>query len=261
VIKYFKILVLATVFGVFGCDKIPENERLSGVNLDDLKKVAVLLDFTGWKCTNCPQAAQEAHRLQGFFPQNLIVVSLHPYGSYWTEPSGGALDLRSDAATAYFDFFGKEDKFPIGTIDMAKYEGKLLLDREKWSGATAKRVVLETNVNLEIACSLDERNVTIDAEINNKKNENLSLILWLTESKIYGKQFNNGITDENYEHNHVLRTAINGVWGESISEKNYTKEYTINENWNIDNCSIIGVIINAEKEIVAAKELKLGDRN
>jgi len=255
-IKYFKILAITAILGVFGCDKIPENKRLSGVNLDDLKKVAVLLDFTGWSCTNCPQAAQEAHRLQGFFPQNLIVVSLHPYGSHWTEPSGDALDLRSEAATAYFDFFGKEDKFPVGTIDMAKYEGKLLIDKEKWIGATAKRVVLETGVNLEMTCSLDERKVIIEAKINSETNENLSLILWLTESKIYGKQLNNGIMDENYEHNHVLRAAINGVWGENFSE-NYTKEYIINQNWNIDNCSIIGVIINAEKEIVAAIECKM----
>ena len=257
-IKYFKIVIVILFLGIFGCNKISENERLSVVNLDDLKKVAVLLDFTGWSCTNCPQAAQEASRLQGFFPQNLIVVSLHPYGSHWTEPSGDALDLRSEAATAYFDFFGRPDAFPVGMVDFAKYNDNLLIDRNLWAAATAKRVVLETGVNLEMTCSLDERKVTINANIMNKTNENLSLILWLTESKIYGQQYNNGILENNYEHNHVLRAAINGIWGESISE-NYTKEYIINQNWNIDNCSIIGVIINAEKEIVAAKEI--GIRN
>ena len=254
--KYLKILVAAVIFGVFGCDKIPENERLSGVNLDDLKKVAVLLDFTGWSCPNCPQAAQVAYRLQGFFPQNLIVVSLHPYGSHWTEPRDGALDLRSNAATAYFDHFGKVDIFPTGTVDFAKYNDKLLIDRDLWAAATAERVVLETGVNLQITCSLDNRKVTISPKITNKKNENLSLILWLTESKVFGKQINNGVLEENYEHNHVLRDAINGVWGESVSE-NYSKEYLINENWNIDNCSVVGVIINAEKEIVAACEIRV----
>jgi len=255
-IKYFKILAVAVVLGVFGCDKIPENERLLDVNLDDLKKTAVLLDFTGWSCTNCPQAAQEAYRLQGFFPQNLVVVSAHPYGSHWTEPSGGALDLRSEAATAYFDHFGKPDAFPVGTVDFAKYNDNFLIDRNLWASATVQRVMLETGVNIEITCSLNERKVTIEVNITNETNENLSLILWLTESKIYGQQINNGVLEENYEHNHVLRDAINGTWGERISE-NYSREYIINENWNIENCSIIGVIINEEKEIITANQLKI----
>ena len=257
-VKYFKILALTAVAGILGCDKIPQNNRLSDINLDNLKKTAVLIDFTGWSCTNCPQAAQEAHRLQGFLEENLIVVSLHPYGSHWTEPSGNALDLRSDAATAYFDFLGKPDGFPIGNVDFAKYNDNLLIDRNLWAAATTQRVMLETDVNLQISCSLDARKVTINANIINETNKNLSLILWLVESKIYGKQSNNGVWEENYEHNHVLRDAVNGVWGENVAE-NYSKEYVINEKWNIENCSVIGVVINSEKEILAACEVKLNN--
>ena len=253
--KYFKLLLLV-LLGIYSCDNIPEKDRLSEVNFDNLKKVVVLQEFTGWSCINCPQAAQEAHRLQGFFPQNLIVVAMHPYGSHWTEPKGDALDLRSEAATAYFDYCNKPDGFPIGTVDFAKYNDNILIGRNFWAAATLQRVMLETGVNLQISYSLDGRKATINANIANETGKNLSLILLLTESKIYGKQINSGGTEANYEHNHVLRDAINGVWGENISE-NYLKEYLINENWNIENCSIIGVVINAEKEIVAAGEVEL----
>jgi hypothetical protein len=194
--------------------------------------------------------------LHGFFPQNFISVALHPYGSTWTEPSKDALDLRSEAATEYFNFFGRPDAFPMGTVDMAKYNEKSLLKLEDWAAAVVARIVQNTDVALQMECSIDERTLTVKPTVITEKTENLSLILWLTESKIYGKQMNNGVLEENYEHNHILRAAINGIWGEKISE-NYSKKFQIDEKWNIANCSVVGVVINAEKEIVAACEIEL----
>ncbi|MDR2684080.1 MAG: Omp28 family outer membrane lipoprotein [Prevotellaceae bacterium] len=258
--KLFFPLIISVL--VFGCSLIPENERTLPTDLSSFKKSVLLFDFTGWSCTNCPDAARIAHNLQQTAGEKLVVVSLHPFNSHWTEPKGNALDLRSNAATEYFKFFGKPAEFPVGTVDFLPYNNKLLIDRTYWTSAIAKRITLDMPLNLEISCRTNKeaQKIVINSKIyaKNETSENYNLILLIIENKIIGAQMDGGSVAADYEHNHVLREAINGVWGEPFSvpaKGNFIEksvEYQANSSWFLQNCEIVGIIINAQtKEVIA----------
>ncbi|MDR0830349.1 MAG: Omp28 family outer membrane lipoprotein [Prevotellaceae bacterium] len=261
------ISILAILSVIFcACDTIPENERTINTDLGNFKKTVLLFDFTGWQCTNCPEAARMAHNLQETAGEKLIVVSLHPKGIHWTEPTDSALDLRSNAATEYWSFFDKPDAFPIGTVDIIPYNDNLLIDRIFWSAAIAQRIVKEMPLDLEVSCGIDTltSKIAIKSKISasseTSETEIYSLILLVMENKVIGAQIDNGVRNNNYEHNHVLRDAINGVWGEpffSPKKDDFierTAEYQANSAWKIKNCDVVGIIINAQtKEVVAAQ--------
>ncbi|MDR1543533.1 MAG: Omp28 family outer membrane lipoprotein [Prevotellaceae bacterium] len=264
--KLFFLTIISAL--ILGCDTIPEGKRTQPTDLSSFKKGVLLFDFTGWSCTNCPDAARIAHDLQQTAGERLMVVSLHPYNSHWTEPKASALDLRSNAATEYFKFFGEPTAFPIGAVDFVQYKDKLLIDRVFWTSAIAQRITQEKPLELKISANFDEQTqkIVINSKISAKEetSENYSLILLITESKLIGAQMNGGSVVSDYEHNHVLRDAINGVWGEPFSapaKDNYIEkiaEYQPDSSWILQNCEIVGVIINTQtKEAITAVGMKI----
>ncbi len=67
-----------------------------------------------------------------------------------------------------------------------------------------------------------------------------------------------------YEHNNVLRAAINDTWGEPLSEEgvlpneSFFKSYfkALDENWNYQNCKVLAIVYNAETNEVLQAEVK-----
>jgi hypothetical protein len=70
-------------------------------------------------------------------------------------------------------------------------------------------------------------------------------------------------TNANYEHNHLFRAAVNGVWGETFSlgakeEKELKNSYTLDEKWTADNISIVGFVFDAATdEVFDVKKINL----
>ena len=68
---------------------------------------------------------------------------------------------------------------------------------------------------------------------------------YLTESGIVAAQMNGSELIYDYVHNHVLRTAVNGTWGESLTSlpqgetTTYSHTVTLPAEWNADNCHIV----------------------
>ncbi|MDR1591827.1 MAG: Omp28 family outer membrane lipoprotein [Prevotellaceae bacterium] len=267
------ILLLLCLCFFAGCDIIAPDDRI--IPVEDLppQKTVLLEDFTGWRCTNCPDAATVARELQTFYGHRVVVVSLHPEGSYWTEPVGKALDLRSEAATAYYNFFGKPEAFPTGLVDRVAFAGKHLLDYNTWIRYTKERIVQKQPLEISLTCAADTstRQLTIEAEITatdvwNKGD--VSYLLWLTESHIIGAQYVGGTARLDYEHNHVLRDAINGIWGESVvapaigDKLNKNNTYAVPPKFVIGNCQVVGILYLTEtKEIINAFETSIEESN
>ena len=85
----------------------------------------------------------------------------------------------------------------------------------------------------------------------------------VSEDFIISGQYDGNELIEDYEHNHVYRSAINGTWGEPINliEKNIVKHYDLinpNEINDISNCTIVAYVYNSEtKEIIQAAKKKI----
>ena len=259
---------LFVIIGLTNCNTIRENDRTTPAKTADFKKPVVVIDFTGWSCVNCPDAHRIISNMEKIAGNKIIAVAMHANCSF-TIPYDDALDLRCAAATEYYKYLGvKEDMgLPIGNVDFTKYDDKLLIDRDLWTSAVAQRIIMDVPLKIEITCQTDNstREITINSKISTSKetDKNYSLILWLLESNIVGMQKDGTTTNKDYVHNHVLRDAINGIWGENISvspvnDFEKTNIYNVAAaDWNLQNCSVVGIVVNSDtKEVITACEVK-----
>lgn len=256
-----QIIYLILLLVVAACEVIPESERIVEVEIAPAKKRVLLQEFTGWQCVNCPQAAEIAHSLKATYGDNFVVVALHPYNHNFTDPGAKGPDFRTQEATDYLTFAGggTTTGFPTGTIDITEFNGSYLQDRDAWTTYVSQQLTLNTSVDLVVTSTADTttHQLQIVTEVQaTDDNENINLVLWLTENKVIAVQATQSGYNTNYEHNHILRAALNGTWGEKLPDllKGETKtvitSYTANKAWNLNNCTVIAAVINADTKRV-----------
>ena len=67
---------------------------------------ALVEKYTGPKCVNCPTAAEEAHSLLTEYPDNLVVVAMHPADNHFTQTGKPEYDYTCPEANDYYRYFG-----------------------------------------------------------------------------------------------------------------------------------------------------------
>ena len=97
--------------------------------------------------------------------------------------------------------------------------------------------------------------------------ENHSLIFLLIEDHIVDVQLNGSEYQTDYEHKHVLRGAMEKALGEKVNDTEVAGDetFTVNSNyididpsWDLDNCMLVGVLINTETlEVVQVQEMHI----
>lgn len=258
------LFATALSFLLLACDNVPVSERTTKVDSSAFVKPTVVVDFTGVLCSNCPDAAKKLNEMHDIVGDNIIGVAMYPDCVF----NHASFDLRSTEATQYYETFGNLDKImlPAGAIDFAPYNGISILDVDLWGAAVIERISKPVPLNVTLKASFADRTINIKSEVTaiEEITTNISLIYWLLEDGIVGTQNNHGTMIADYMHNHVLRTAINGLWGESLSvspssgtvkELSYT---AAKADWKLENCSVVGVVINSDtKEIITAGKVKI----
>ena len=242
------------------CDIISEDERVKEVENITTVRPVLLEDFTGQACINCPAATATAHELKKALGDNLIIVSIHA-GVF------AQRNFRTEAGDEYHNhFYGNgSDGYPAGMIDRAMFNNnRISTNYLTWGGSVLGRAQSTAipQFELYLASDYDENNrsLTVNAQGNSfEELENIKIQLWLTESKIIAFQLSGSEMIREYEHNHVLRDAINGTWGEAIelnSETSYRFNYTSNaytlasESWKPENMHIVGFLYDSKTEEV-----------
>ncbi len=265
------LIFLATTLLV-SCDNVPVSERKKAVDISSFKKPVVVVDFTGVDCTNCPKAAEAIKKMHEQAGDKIIGVAMYPDCSFNHHSS---FDLKCPEATEYYKTFGDISKIvlPSGMVDFANYNNQLIIDYTLWNSAVIQRITIDVPIEISLNATIIKeggnptRNIEITTKITTKSDisENMALILWLIEDGIVGYQNDGGNQRNDYTHNHVLRTVINGLWGENFSvspaagmyEKSITYEAKENK-WKLENCSVVGVVINTTtKEIITAGKTKI----
>lgn len=268
--KYIFVLLCTCLVLFCSCDTIDDGDYqvnyLPPVPEGADMRYILLEDYTGIRCVNCPSAAEQARVLKETFGERLIVVSVH--AGYNARPyPGGLYDLRSPAGDEYFKYFEISGN-PNGTVNRVPYEGKSYFPESKWAGAVGA-VPLKTSVSikLDIHYTPTSRNYAVDMEIakyNLSIGENADLILWLVEDKITTSQVIPSGMDMAYVQRHVLRGALNGTWGETISlpapgaTVKLSKEFTLPETYKEGDCSVVALLCDKNsKEVVQVAECML----
>jgi hypothetical protein len=218
-----------------------------------LKKV-LLLDFTDQDCINCLKAAVEANKLKEYYGDNFITVSIHA--------SARRFPLRTAEGNEYENHFGIAFH-PTGVIDGVSISSDFAL----WDGLVRTRfnVSASLSMNLSLNYEIESRKLTIITEMNGLKDvSDTKLLFWIIEDNVIEWQ-RISETEINYEyqHNHVFRTPVNGTWGEDFSiqydeTKHLEYTYTLMENWNEKNISIIAFVYNPHSnEVLDVEEKQL----
>ena len=188
--KNYIYIVLAALC-LAGCELIPDEERYKPVDSRTGTRCHVLLEFTGFRCVNCPTASDLAQNLQQTYRGQRYVVALHPASNPRTQ---GKYDYTCPAADSIYQWMGGDAStpFPAGNIDMMPFNGEWFANTNQWP-----TMVYEAMQETEIP-----------------NPDQLKTSYWLVEDSVLGVQaMPDGSVNDHYYHRHVLR----GVWDEEAA--------------------------------------------
>ena len=263
--------IIASVFALVAfvsCDVIPENDRYIEVEDQAGERVQRLLieEFTGHKCVNCPDGAAIVHEIQEYYPGRVVVVGIH--AGMLATPTGefAKQNFMTADGTKYYNEFGVQGN-PAALLNREHFAGEdwAVRTKEKWMTYAISELGKEPvcEVLPTVTYNAETRELTVETEVEAYENmpADLNLQVQIVENVI-GMQLKSGdVIDEEYEHNHVFRTSVNGTWGEVIEslpageKKTYTCSTTFNEKWVPENSAVVVFVYeNSSKRVLQCNQ-------
>ena len=230
---------------LFSCsEEIPFGERYEELPPVEAKRNILLEDFTGQFCSNCPDAHHVISDLQALYGEHVIAVAIHAGHFGIAEGSNpNIVGLMQPEGNTYATYWSVE-AYPTGIINRTSG----LLKHTEWAAYARQALSAEATIGINLDCKITEDstqiyiNTTIVSNMEMKGNK---LQLWITESNINTMQQNGGSLELNYQHNHVYRASVNGLWGETIDIPYNSVHYTpLHERWDINNLSVVAFVYN-----------------
>ena len=270
--KYISMVLAVGLLAA--CEVIPENEQIKEVftptDPSAVKRTSLLIEYSGWRCMNCPNAAEEAHRLKEQYGEQLIVVVMHPESSPNTRyGSNQTLNYTCPEADSIYVKMGgtATTEFPSGNVNMVKDETNgYFYQWQEWATQVSQAYANPQPMllALEAQGNTDSQDIWMAIDITNLTSEatEATLQIWLTEDSVMGRQFMpDGTQNKNYAHNHLLRASITPVWGDIVPINAHTTqqvvyEYTLPEKVVKENCNIVA-LVSINGEVVQATESKI----
>jgi len=257
--KLIKIIIPIIIVAIaVSCDVIPENEYYTPIvnpQQGETKRIALIEDFTGHRCPNCPKAAVETQKLQALYGNSVILMAIH--AGHQSNPAPGfTTDYRTPFGTEINDYF-QIPSYPKGMVNRVEYDGGRIMDHGEWEAKVIEVIDDEPLVNVRFESiyvhESDSCRVRIAVNTNFVGNTKIEskLCAFITESGMVSAQIDGSTTVEDYVHNHVLRTAFNesGTWGidlEGIGAETNTFNVTLKPWWVPDNCEIVIYVYDAQ---------------
>jgi hypothetical protein len=249
-------------------------------------KRALIEDYTGHTCVNCPRAALITHDLKDKYQDSLVVVAVHAgfYAKPSTSDSVWAYDFRTPAGTEWDNFFkvGAVGN-PNGMVSRKGYpNNQQVLSPPSWANAVKNTVSEAPLMDLQLITEYDSAKdkLCIHSKISFLQaftERTLKISVIITEDSIIQAQKNNDVTVGttpsilNYVHTHVMRGAVNGIWGTPVllipENSSFAPVVTTFQthftNFNLNtmvpkNCHVIAFVFDAEtKEVLQVAEVQV----
>lgn len=230
-----------------GCEVIREEDRLIPVETRTSVRRHVLLEFTGFRCVNCPTAAELAQSLEQTYEGQLYTVSLHPASNPFTQ---GAYDYTCPEADSVYLWMGgtATTPFPAGNVNMRRLGDDSFADMSQW--ATMVYDAMQDTVAPYIRCVSAVANTTqrqVDVLIEHVPSIEAHMACWLIEDSVAGVQaMPDGTVNTQYFHRHVLRAAWNHQpFGEPTNGQASERHISVDlpEGCDPRHCSVIAMLL------------------
>lgn len=228
------------------CDNMEREDRLIYEKPAAAKRAVLLEDFTGQRCINCPTATDVISELQQTYGEDVVIaVGIHG-GKLGFSGNATTIGLATEVGNEYYDHWKLEYQ-PVGLVNRHSP-----VDYPQWAAAVKEELTQAAPLNLTATATMvTDGNITITIEAYGTDGTTTGkLQVWLLEDNITALQLMpDGTANRNYVHHHVLRTPVNGTWGEdfTISEGDTKQlEFTqsISNNWDTRNLSIVAFVYN-----------------
>jgi len=243
--KYIYLFALISLF--VACDHISEGDELIYVKQKPAQRVVLLEDFTGQKCVNCPFGTEVIEQLLKVYGDTVVAVGIHS-GPLGFKGNANNVGLATDLGDEYYNHWNLEYQ-PVGLINRHG-----AVNYTDWAKVVKEELTKTSSIDLKASAALKDGSIDIAVEVIGKDGAvNGKLQVWVLEDGITALQLMpqemGGGSKSDYVHNHVLRTAVNGTWGDdfAISEGATKKQiYTqaVDAKWNTANLSIVAFVYN-----------------
>lgn len=240
--KIYLFAILGTLLAA--CSHISDDERLIYVKPESAKRVVLLEDFTGQRCVNCPKGTAVIEQLQEVYGDAIIAVGIHG-GPLGFKGSSTMVGLATDIGDEYYNHWNLEYQ-PVGLVDR---QGAV--NYTDWTKAVKDAMGRTAPLDLQVSATVSDSQIDITVLTMGTDGDTTGkLQVWLLEDGITALQMMpDGTSNRDYVHNHVLRAAVNGTWGEDITVKEgETQEkqlsLMLDESWQPSQLSVVAFIYN-----------------
>lgn len=196
-------------------------------------KNALLEEFTGINCGNCPDAHKITANLLLAQEHTFYAIAIH--SGYYASPFPDQPDFRTEEGEELDATFTSGSGYPCGMINRHTFVGSIpIMSRSNWT-LCAKQIHQEdapVNLYATATYSASDAQLTVHVEgyytADVDAPQNL-LTVALTQNNIKGPQSGGGVGSD-YVHQHMLRDYLTPLWGDTISNCTagtyFTRDYT-----------------------------------
>lgn len=258
-----KILYIALIgSGLMACDNMSVEDRLTYVAPPTINRSVLIEDFTGQRCVNCPNAADEIHSLQQEYGEDAVIaVGIHggPMAVY-PNPAKGIVGLATETGDNYNTYW-KVEQWPMGMVNRGG-----ISPYTAWKGLVRDELQKTTPLNLHTEFYQVEGSRTgriLVSYFSYQGIINGKLQIWVVEDNIKAIQLMpDGTANADYIHQHVFRAAVNGEWGVDVSIKEgevIGDSYTVTfaDDWVPENLSVVVFVYN-DQDVLQVVRCPLG---
>jgi len=264
----FYILFAFSLITFYACDEIPpdvsnmtgmQGGGNTGVNVDDQVRHALIEEFTGVRCINCPAGSAAIENLLDSYGGELVAISIH--SGFFSPPYSQSLyDLQTPDGDNLLNYLGQPIGFPTAVVNRKSFSSgsdELQINQSDWAGAIATELQEAPKVKIGVEHTYDAASGAIDLTATLFVQETVTdpdtrITVMITESGIIDHQLtpqSSPDTDPDYVHKHVLRDIITNFDGNPIStpltagaEISEPFSFTIPSEWDADKCEIIVLV-------------------
>ena len=226
-IKAIATCIALLPFLLISCDIIeqPYTEKpVKPVDTNKYVRKVLIEEYTGFRCGNCPSAAETATALHELYGDKVLIMRVHA-GSYANPKGTHTYDFRTPEGTELDAFFGNSNAGnPNGMISRNGYPSTHILRDGEWESRINQLQALKPKMTIELQAAYNAATKKISGSYKVKflqdGSVNDNIALFILEDSIIQYQTDYRLDPPdiyNYNHMHIFRDAINGLWGEPLS--------------------------------------------
>ncbi len=235
-------------------------------------KNAILEEFTGVSCPNCPAGHTVMAGILAANPDRAFCVAYHPSNSSYTTPYAGDPDFRRTYANVFYStpYCGSSRFMPSSFIARRQWaNGERIQSRGEWS-TYANTIMSEASpANMGLSTTYDFVThmlyITVEIYYTEDMTDANNVYVYLSENDLVSQQ--SGATGQ-YTHKHTFRESFVAQWGDPItSPTTQGSLVTLEFEWDatgsdyiMSNCEVLAFIENqTDDEIITGVGVHVGE--